>query len=274
VQHCARCVVPVVAAPHQLEYTSDMQAIAENGLMLALFNLGGGEIILILALVVILFVADQVPDASRRLGRGLFRFWNAANNEASDAGRSLGGVFGKRAVQALAPDNQVAELYTPGAFEKEREPRRTPRTVGAVAEETVARDGEISHRPVRASMNLGPAKLLPAVIVACLLVQTSCVRSTGDAGGQQSVSSARRIWSATDAAELAARLANEQCKHQFGRHPFSPGQHSAILEHGLYHWGKLDVGGVGGFSAVVTFRTDGAKPHVEVYFSSDTMVVR
>jgi len=35
-------------APHRLEYTFDMQAIAQNGLMLALFNLGGGEIILIL----------------------------------------------------------------------------------------------------------------------------------------------------------------------------------------------------------------------------------
>ena len=144
----------------------------------------------------------------------------------------------------------------------------------AVAEETVAPDGEISHRPVGANMNLGPAKLLPAVIVASLLVQTSCVRLTSEASGDQSVSSARRILSATDAAELAARLANEQCKRRFGRQPFSPGQHSAMLADGLYHWGKLDVAGVAGFSAIVTFRADGAEPHVEVYFSSDNMVVR
>jgi hypothetical protein len=41
--------VPVVAVPHPLQYTSEMQAVADNGLMLALFSLGGGEIILILA---------------------------------------------------------------------------------------------------------------------------------------------------------------------------------------------------------------------------------
>lgn len=56
--------------------------------------------------------------------------------------------------------------------------------------------------------------------------------------------SARQILSAQDGAELAARLANDQCKRLFGRQPFSPGQHSAMLEDGLYHWGKLDVAGL------------------------------
>src|SRR6267154_655630 len=51
--------------------------------------------------------------------------------------------------------------------------------------------------------------------------------------------------------------ANEQCERQFRRRPFMPGQHSPNLQDGLYHWGELDVGGVGGFSAVVTFREDG-----------------
>ena len=51
----------MVAAPPPLEYTSDMQAVAENGLMLALFNLGGGEIILVLAIVIILFSARKLP---------------------------------------------------------------------------------------------------------------------------------------------------------------------------------------------------------------------
>jgi hypothetical protein len=31
------------------------------------------------------------------------------------------------------------------------------------------------------------------------------------------------------------------------------------------------VGAVGGLSAVVWFRQDGRDPHVEVYFSSDTL---
>jgi len=83
-------------------------------LLLASFNLGGGEIILILALVFIL-----------GSGRRIFRVWDKADDEAHDAGRSVGGIFGTRAAQPLTPDNQVAELYKPAAFQKEPESRRS-----------------------------------------------------------------------------------------------------------------------------------------------------
>jgi TatA/E family protein of Tat protein translocase len=95
-----------------------MQAMTENGLMLALFSLGGGEIILILALVLILFGAKKLPELGQGLRRGFFEFRKAVDDEASDAGRSLGGIYGKPAAQALTPDNQVAEIYEPGAFEE------------------------------------------------------------------------------------------------------------------------------------------------------------
>src|SRR5260370_29365010 len=108
-----------------------MPAVVENGLILAFFNLGGGEIILILALVVILFGAKTFPDLRRGLGRGLFEFRkssreiaDAMDDEAGKAGRSLGGIYGKPAAQALTPDNQVAELYDPALFQDEREPRK------------------------------------------------------------------------------------------------------------------------------------------------------
>ena len=48
-----------------------MQAMIENGSMLALFNLGGGEIILVLALVLILFGAKKLPELALGLGQGL-----------------------------------------------------------------------------------------------------------------------------------------------------------------------------------------------------------
>ena len=97
-----------------------MQAMIENVSMLALFNLGGGEIILVLALVLIWFGADNLPGSRRRT----FRFWHKADDEAHEAGRSLGGILGKGAAQPLTPDNQVAELYNPAAFQKEPEFRR------------------------------------------------------------------------------------------------------------------------------------------------------
>lgn len=99
-----------------------MQAIAATGLLLGYFNLGGGEIILILALVLILFGAKKLPELAQGLGRGIEKFRDAVDDEASQAGRSAGGIYGKRAAQALTPDNQVAELYNPRVFKRKERP--------------------------------------------------------------------------------------------------------------------------------------------------------
>ena len=82
----------------------------------------------------------------------------------------------------------------------------------------------------------------------------------------------RRALSAEDASVLAAGLANEQCERQYRRRPFKPEQYPAILQEGVYHWGRLDVGGHEGFSASVSFNPDGSEPHVEVYFSTDAVL--
>jgi sec-independent protein translocase protein TatA len=42
--------------------------------MFGLFNLGGGEIILILALVLILFGAKKLPELAKGLGQGIKEF--------------------------------------------------------------------------------------------------------------------------------------------------------------------------------------------------------
>ena len=111
-------------------------------------------------------------------------------------------------------------------------------------------------------------------MVACAVAQVGCVRSSNHSVAQSSEPSARQALSVQDAAVLAARLANEQADRQYRRRPFNPGQYPAAFEDGVYHWGRLDVGGVGGFSAVVTFHQDGSEPHVEVYFSIDALGVR
>jgi len=86
--------------------------------MLALSGWGQGEIVLVLAVVLILFGARRLPELSRGLGRGIFEFRKATRDvtdeideAASEAGRSVGGIFGKPAAEALTPDNRVAELY-------------------------------------------------------------------------------------------------------------------------------------------------------------------
>ena len=102
-----------VAEAEAQSYIPNMQTPLEASVMLALFGLGGGEIILLLALGLILFGARKLPELARGLGEGMNRFWEAVDGTGNDAGRSVGGIYEKRAFQALTPDNKVAELYNP-----------------------------------------------------------------------------------------------------------------------------------------------------------------
>ncbi len=92
-------------------------------LTLAVFNLSVGEIILILALMLVLVGARRLPEIGQGLRLGFRAFRKASRDvtdemdgAAHDAGESLGGIYGKPAGEALTPDNKVAELYDPAAF--------------------------------------------------------------------------------------------------------------------------------------------------------------
>ena len=98
-----------------------MQALAEIPLLLAAL-LGGWEIVLIIAIILIIFGARNLSNISWGLKNGWFEFRKAARDEmdemAKDAGRSLGGIYGKRGAEAITPDNQIAELYEPEVFRR------------------------------------------------------------------------------------------------------------------------------------------------------------
>ncbi|MGA3284665.1 MAG: hypothetical protein ABSD57_09440 [Verrucomicrobiota bacterium] len=120
-------------------------------------------------------------------------------------------------------------------------------------------------------MTTTASKVLVAVIAGLVISGEGCLRSPTHGVDQSPVATARRVLSADEAAQLAAKLANDQCDRQYRKRPFSAAQHSAVLQKGMYQWGGLDVGGPGGFSVLVTFRPDGSEPHVEVYFSTDVL---
>jgi sec-independent protein translocase protein TatA len=54
-----------------------------------LFNLGGGEIILILALVLILFGAKKLPELAKGLGTGIKEFKKATREVTDEVSRSM-----------------------------------------------------------------------------------------------------------------------------------------------------------------------------------------
>ena len=106
-------------------------------------------------------------------------------------------------------------------------------------------------------------------IMAVLILSPGCSKlfptSTSGTGAQQS----RQTLSSTQAAILAAKLANDECERLHQRRPFTAEQYAAVLDGDVYRWGRLDEGGHSGFSALVTFAPDGSNPKVEVYFSTD-----
>jgi len=69
----------------------------------------------------ILFGTNHILDFIRGLRRGIREFERASKNIGNgidqagfDAGKSLGGIHGKAAFEALTEDNQTVELYDPG----------------------------------------------------------------------------------------------------------------------------------------------------------------
>jgi hypothetical protein len=100
---------------------------------------------------------------------------------------------------------------------------------------------------------------------------TGCSVPSVNSGSRSTSTQVTQALSPGAAAELAAKLANDESERLYKKRPFTAKQHPAVLEGDLYRWGRLDPGGPSGLSAVVTFRRDGTQPDVKVYFSTDTV---
>jgi sec-independent protein translocase protein TatA len=99
--------------------------------------IGGWEVVLILAVILILIGAKKLPTIMRGLGEGAAEFWRCSgfvakelDQAAHDVGESLGGIYGKPAAEALTPDNQTAEFYDPAVLRKQDRTRRGPKRMG------------------------------------------------------------------------------------------------------------------------------------------------
>lgn len=106
-------------------------------------------------------------------------------------------------------------------------------------------------------------------MIALVIWQAGCSPSARTPTAGAPTQRGARVLSRSAAAELAAKLANDECERLYKKRPFAAGQHAAVLEGGVYHWGRLDPGGPSGLSAMVSFRADGSQPSVEVYLSTD-----
>ena len=62
------------------------------------------------------------------------------------------------------------------------------------------------------------------------------------------------------------------CKAVLWPQTFSSEQHSASFVEGRWVWCEYDPAGPAGFSALVSFDSDGSDPDVEIWLSSDSAV--
>ncbi len=80
--------------------------------MLGLFNLGGGEIILILAVVLILFGAKKLPELAKGLGQGIKEFKKATKEVTEEVSQAMEEPPAPPPQKRL-PSNTVPEVEAP-----------------------------------------------------------------------------------------------------------------------------------------------------------------
>ena len=80
-----------------------------------------------------------------------------------------------------------------------------------------------------------------------------------------------KVTTSDDAALLGATLANEQCQSSFQKQPFLPTHYKAEFKFERWYWGRLDMEGIDGYAAEVSFNKDGQDRKVKVYYISDSL---
>lgn len=91
--------------------------------LLGIFNLGGGEIILILVLVLVMFGAKKLPELAKGLGQGIKEFKKATREVTDEVSHAMDETPQRR----LPPSNPTAENPAPTTqVESHTVPQSTP----------------------------------------------------------------------------------------------------------------------------------------------------
>ena len=93
--------------------------------MFALFNLGGGEIILVLALVLIMFGAKKLPELAKGLGQGIKEFKKATREVTDEIQTSVNETPSQ---QYRLPSNSPNQPATPQSQPEQPVPQAPPVT--------------------------------------------------------------------------------------------------------------------------------------------------
>lgn len=100
-----------------------------TGSLLEFLNMGGGEIILILAVVMLLFGGKKLPELARGLGKGIRDFKDASEGVKREIHRNINSVGIVDDIESImkdtdstrhhAPETSLEEQMYPGSTAKE-----------------------------------------------------------------------------------------------------------------------------------------------------------
>src|SRR5437879_5771968 len=93
-----------------------MEIAAPAKAILELPGLSGGELVLVIVMLVVLFGANRIPPFARGLGQGIKAFRRASREAGREIGESLGAGLGKPVADALTHSNQSWEFQDPPAL--------------------------------------------------------------------------------------------------------------------------------------------------------------
>jgi sec-independent protein translocase protein TatA len=89
----------------------------------AVFGLGGGEIILILAVVLLLFGAKKLPELARGLGSGIKEFKKASNEVTDELHRATDDTPSPSAPRRLPPEGSEPSESTSQPDQPQKPPQ-------------------------------------------------------------------------------------------------------------------------------------------------------
>ena len=81
--------------------------------MLAVFGLGGWEVVLILAVVLILFGAKKLPELAKGLGKGIKEFKNATKDVTDEMHRAMEEDYTPPPTKQIPPPAEKAAADSP-----------------------------------------------------------------------------------------------------------------------------------------------------------------
>jgi len=109
-----------------------MMVCSSMNVMFGIFNLGGGEIILILALILIMFGAKKLPELAKGLGQGIKEF-KKATREVTD---EVSNAMDESAQKRLPPSSTTTIETTPAPAPHAETSQTVPQTSAASGSKT------------------------------------------------------------------------------------------------------------------------------------------